>query len=143
MHLPRLAKLRNAALLTVLLGVGATIVVSAPLMAGQGDAPKLAGVSDAVANDGSATDAAPPVEKKKSSKGTKKSKKKGKAEGKKGQKESSKGSKDAKESKHGTDVKSDAASSPELTGGFESEPLRGRTIDFEYDGHDGHSVALA
>ena len=154
MSTPPFAKLRNAALLTVLFGAAATVGASAPLMAGQGDTPetpRLSSAADAVSNEGGSSDASP-VEKKKSSKTTKKSKKDSSGGSKKTKKDSkdskgSKGKSGSKDSKGSKDVKpksdGDASSSPELSGGFESAPLAGRTIDFEYDGRDKKSVALA
>ena len=32
---------------------------------------------------------------------------------------------------------------PDLNGGFEMQPIAGRTIDFEYDGRDAHAISLS
>jgi hypothetical protein len=120
-------RLRDIALFAALICAGATVGASAPLLAGQNDGTE----------DGS-SEIAPAIAKNAVGSGSRKAR-----ASKKNAARPQRSKKAAKEKKPSRSSAAPSPGSPDAIGSFEGQPLAGRTIDFEYDGHDAHSVSLA
>jgi len=129
-----LRTLRRSALFAVLIGAGAAMAFSVPSMAREGQAPRA---SDK-------TDAPPSLSRSKSHEVTTVAK----ATKTKHSKKAKRGSPSREEGriskKQATSLVDAAPATPsDVPGGFETQPIAGRTIDFEYDGRDAHAISLS